>query len=76
MGNVMNGLMPIVQGANLRAFREDLFATRPREPERSFADCNPYCNPNCNPDCTPNCNPNCNPDCMPNCYPNCNPDRR
>ena len=76
MGNVMDGLAAIVQGANLRAFREELFATRAHETETSFADCNPYCNPNCNPDCTPYCNPNCNPDCMPNCYPNCNPDRR
>jgi MoaA/NifB/PqqE/SkfB family radical SAM enzyme len=76
LGNAKGSLIPIVQGAKLRAFRERMLAMRPRGAETAYADCNPYCNPNCSPDCMPYCNPNCNPDCMPQCYPNCNPDRR
>lgn len=80
LGNVKNGLRPIVGGTALHAFRKQMQKTHGRSLARAFteqtAECTPYCNPNCSPDCMPNCNPNCNPDCMPNCYPNCNPDRR
>ena len=66
LGNVKEGLLPILNGEELHRFRKDnreIESTRNSE-RNGVSDCLPICAPPCPPECYPSCSP-CTPDCGP-----------